>query len=631
MLFRKLGLLTGVLVLGAAAVLSTVVGADEAESRSSADSTRRPSATPNSNSAKAAISRDVDRSPYSVAVSADGRYCVSANHTSDTVSLVDLQAGRIVTEYRCGRGPVDVAWIDTTSFLVSLLHDDAVAVIQCEGLTLKTIATIPVGDEPRGVAIVRKPADSDQLAFVAVSGTDQVAVIDLKQRQVVQRISVGGQPRTLAVAPNGRWLVTCCSVPGEVFVHEIGSYKLLNRRTVFDDAFNLGVPFILADSSACIFPHPINRTFPVNFDNVEKGWAIDNRLTRVPLPVGEYWKQKQLGLDKRGDAAGDAHTAAVSPDGEWLIVTCGGSHELLIFPHYKIQWPAADPGDFLPEAIRDGDGLFRRVELAGRPLGMQFLDNRRVVIANYLLNAVQIVDVVDAKLLQTILLGGPKQPSLVRRGEAIFFDADRSFNSWFSCHTCHTDGHTSGQTFDTVNDGNYDTYKLTPSLRGVSRTGPWTWHGWQKSLSAAMRKSLRDTLSTDMPIEDEDINALLAYLGSLDHPASPHRQADGELTATAKRGEQLFRNKAGCATCHNGPDFTTNATYSIGTESPRYFYSELNPPSLRGTFAKRRFLHDGRANSLKEALSRHHRPEKLAGEALSDTELDDLIAFLKSI
>lgn len=589
-----------------------------------------------------AVPAAIDRSPLAVAVSPDGRFCVSANHTSGSVSLVDLNAGRAVFEHPCGDGPADLVWIDSRRLLVSLLRDDAVALLLFDPgrKRLTTEAVIPVGDEPRGIALLPaalepsqpdRTAPAPERAFVALTGVDQVAVIDLRGRKVVHRIPVGGQPRTLAVAPNRKWLAVCCSVPGEVLIHETETYELVSRRRVFDDGFNIGAPIILPDSSQVVIPHPINRTFPINEDNIEKGWAIDNRLTKLPLPDGEYWEQKQIGLDVRGRAAGDPNAVALSPGEKWLAVTCGGSRELLVVEWKRIPWPPADPGDFIPDDLRYGDGAMRRVALEGRPVAVEFIDNGRAVVANYLLGALQVVDVAKGEVAQTIPLGGPDTPSPARRGEAIFYDARRSLHDWFSCHTCHTDGHTSGQTFDTVNDGNYDTYKLVPSLRGVTHTAPWTWHGWQESLSHSVRKSFRDTMSTEIETTDADVEALLAFLATLEHPSSPHRGPGGELTAAARRGKAIFNGKAGCVTCHSGDYFTSADTYSVGLESRRYFYPEFNPPSLRGVHARRRFLHDGRADSLEEVLTRHHQPEKLAGEKLTDEELKDLIAYLKSL
>lgn len=579
--------------------------------------------------------RQPDRSPAAVAVNAAGDITATANHTANAISFVDLKAGRVLCEHRAGNGPSDIAWVDSTTVLISLLHDDAVALVRFDRKTAsaKTLATIAVGDEPRGLAVApaRDKSTSSATAYVALTGEDRVAVVDLKSRTVSRRIPVGGEPRTLAVSPNGRWLVTCCSVPGEVFVHDAATYRRLSKWSIFDEAFHLGRPVILPDSSAVVIPHPINRTFPIHSQNVEKGWAIDNRLTRLPLPGGKYWQQKQLGLDTRGRAAGDANAVAISPDRRWLAVACGGSHELLILDRRRFKWPVADPGDFIPVELRDKPGILRHVKLGGRPVCVRFVDDRRAVVANYLSNSLQVIDVVAGKLERTISLGGPKSPSLARRGEAMFYDADRSLDSWFSCHTCHTDGHTCGQTFDTVNDGNYDTYKLVPTLRGVTKTGPWTWHGWQKSLPAALKKSFRTTLSSQRKTTDEDVRALLAYFKSLEHPRSPFRTSKGKLTAPAKRGRSLFRGKAGCATCHAGDNFTSAETYKVGLESSRYFFRSFNPPSLRGLHARRRFLHDGRAATLKEVLTRHHRPEKLAGEKLSERELRDLIAYLKSL
>ncbi len=100
-----------------------------------------------------------------------------------------------------------------------------------------------------------------------------------------------------------------------------------------------------------------------------------------------------------------------------------------------------------------GEGKMRRVELGGRPLAVAALgDGDDLVIANALLDAVQIVDAKSGKLTKTISLGGPAKPSAERQGEALFYDARRSQHQWFSCNTCHSDGHTSGQLFDTLND-----------------------------------------------------------------------------------------------------------------------------------------------------------------------------------
>src|SRR5262249_44277397 len=153
--------------------------------------------------------------------------------------------------------------------------------------------------------------------------------------------------------------------------------------------------------------------------------------------------------------------------------------------------------------------------LGGRPLAVVSFDSHRLAVANYLLDAVQVVDAEEGKVVRTIPLGSPAKPSLARRGEALFYDATRSHNQWFRCHTCHTDGHTCGLTFDTLNDDSYGNPKLTPTLRNVTRTAPWTWHGWQKDLAAGIKKSLTETMFGPEPTAGE-VKAMVAFLATLD-------------------------------------------------------------------------------------------------------------------
>jgi cytochrome c peroxidase len=226
--------------------------------------------------------------------------------------------------------------------------------------------------------------------------------------------------------------------------------------------------------------------------------------------------------------------------------------------------------------------------------------------------------------MKTTPLGGPDEPSLVRRGEAVFYDARRSFGQWYSCHSCHTDGHTNGGLFDTLNDGRYENLKKTPSLRGVTRTGPWTWHGWQTDLRASVRKSFETTMRGPAPSE-QDVDALMAYLKTLDFVPPQPANADA-----AGRGKKLFQAKR-CNDCHAPPNFTTAEVYEVGLKSPDDQPQGFNPPSLRGVARRGPFLHDGRARTLQDVLKVHHRPSLINGESdLDDTELADLIEYLKS-
>ena len=76
----------------------------------------------------------------------------------------------------------------------------------------------------------------------------------------------------------------------------------------------------------------------------------------------------------------------------------------------------------------------------------------------------QVVDLEERQVTRTIELGGPVQTSLARRGEAIFYDGQRSLDQWYSCHSCHYEGGTNATVMDTLNDGSNDTFKTVLSL-----------------------------------------------------------------------------------------------------------------------------------------------------------------------
>jgi cytochrome c peroxidase len=384
-----------------------------------------------------------------------------------------------------------------------------------------------------------------------------------------------------------------------------------------------------------------NRKFPTTRNNIDLGWVLGQRLTRVDL-VSREPSYATLSLDTRGKAASDAHGVAVSPDQKFVVVSCGGTHEVMIFRTdlKRLPWQPDRSRDLIPGELLTNDGRYRRVNLGGRPTELTFApDNKTLYVANYLADAIQVVDVDKAKLAGRIPLGSPKTIALARRGEALFHEAERSFNQWYSCNTCHSDGHTNGLDFDTLNDGRQDnstfhlrSRKKVPTLRRVTHTQPWTWHGWQTSLDDAMIESFTKSMQGPKP-KAEDVKALVAFLDTLEYPRNPFRQPDGGLTPAAQRGRDIFRSpKAACNTCHGGQELTDGKIHLAGLEEPDDVYRGYNPPSLRGVYDKHPYLHDGRSPTLRDALKGPHSPESVTalGE-LSEHELDDLIAYLKSL
>ncbi|MBL8797329.1 MAG: hypothetical protein JNM56_25735 [Planctomycetia bacterium] len=566
------------------------------------------------------------RSPVDLAVLPGGARALTANQTSDSVSLIDLAGGKVLAEVACGKQPAAVACSrDGRRAAVANWWSSTVTLLEVNGEALKVIGEVSAGVYPRGV---RFAADGESI-FVAASGSDEVLQLDWQNRKILHRWPAPREPRDLALSADGKLLAASSTRSGQVRCWDIESKKLVWERKS-DEGFNLRGLQFTPDGQELVVAHALRREFPVSQHHIDSGWVIDNRLSKFPLDPKARYEHWQLALDLRGQAVADLHGLAYSPDGKTLAVAASGTHELVVLEPESLPWSPGEPGDFIDVSLEIGAHKMKRIDLGGRPLTVAFLDaGRTVAVANYLQDAVQIVDVQAGKVVRSIHLGGPQEPSQLRQGEALFYDAQKSHHQWFSCHTCHPDGHTCGLRFDTLNDESYGNPKLTPTLRNVGQTAPYTWHGWQEELSAAVEKSLTETLFGPKP-KAEEVQALTAFLKTLAHPPNPHREAQGEASAAIQRGQSLFEGKARCVRCHKGDLYYSANNYDLKFDDGTRF-DLWNPPSLRGLFDRGPFLHDGRAESLERLLRTLHAAEKLGGEKLTEAERADLEAFLKSL
>jgi DNA-binding beta-propeller fold protein YncE len=568
--------------------------------------------------------RRLYRSPIDVALCDEGRLALVANHTADSVSLVDLQQGKVLAEKPCGRKPSAVAVSpDGKTAAVSNLWSGSLTVFALGNGTLEKTRDIPVGGYPRGLVFGR---DGKSL-FAALAGRDEVIQIDWATGKVMQRWPAPREPRSLALSADGKWLAAASTRSAQVRCWDLETGRLHWQRDI-GDAFNLRGLCFTKDDDAVVCAHSVRRDFPITKENIEKGWVIDSRLTRLALKADVVPAQWQIALDAAGRAVGDPHGLAPDPSGRWLAVTASGTQELLLLDRQALPWTSGDPGDVLDAELLKGERM-RRLALGGRPMALAFAGDT-AVIANYLLDALQVVDAQASKVVGTIPLGAAQEPDLARQGEALFYDARRSHNQWFSCHTCHVDGHTCGLNFDTLNDDTYGTPKLTPSLHNVTKTGPWTWHGRQQDLGASLTKSFTTTLFGPRPTPAET-SAVLAFLDTLVPSPNPRSERAGEAGAAARRGEVLFKDKARCSRCHKEPYYTSPNVYDIKLEAEGSIYKLWNPPSLLGLHERGPYLHDGRAKTLDELLEKHHTPTMLGGQDLTDDERADLRAFLLAL
>lgn len=573
-----------------------------------------------------AIAIEGDRSPVDLRLIRGDKQIVALNQGAGSLSLVDASSGQVLDEIAVGQHPTALCLFPAGDRVaLTAAYSGELVIVDIEGDKLRVRDQIKIGFEPHGVAI----SPSSLEAYVSCVATHEVAVVDLAQRSVVARIPTERWPRQLALTHGGERLAV--STSGDRGMTVIDTSQ---RKVDFTQRFmglNIGCMAVSRDGKEVYFPWIVYRHNPITVGNIRLGWVLASRLSKLKFDGSA--RRDAISLDPPGKAVGDPHGIALTPSEDFIVVAASGTHELLVFRNQELPWKDSGGPDHLDEKLREDKDRFYRIPLGGRPMGVQFAaDGRTAYVANYLSNDIQVVDIVDRKVVRSIPLGGAAELTAARRGAAIFYDATRSLDQWYSCHSCHYDGAVNSEPMDTFNDGSGFTFKTVLSLQNVANTAPYTWHGWQQDANSAMRKSLVETMQGQEPTAGE-VADLLSFLAEMPSPPNPFLAADGTLTAAAQRGKAIFEGeKAACSTCHSGPYFTDGKIHDVGTGKSTDRYKGYNTPSLLGVYRRVRLLHEGNANSLDELLKGPHAPQNVAGsDELTDEERSDLVEYLKSL
>jgi mono/diheme cytochrome c family protein len=227
------------------------------------------------------------------------------------------------------------------------------------------------------------------------------------------------------------------------------------------------------------------------------------------------------------------------------------------------------------------------------------------------------------------------------------FDVRMSLEAYMSCASCHNDGAHDGRTWDFTQFGEGLRNTIALEGHGVGHgLIHWTANFDEiQDFEGQIRAFAGGTgLMTDVdfntgtradPLGDPkagispDLDALAAYAASLTTVGtSPTRDLDGTLSATAETGEQIYL-QAGCTSCHSGGEYTDsepNGVHDIGTIKPSSGpISAIDTPTLRGLWAGAPYLHDGTAQTIRDAIIAHN------GINLSDPDLDLIVAYVLEI
>ena len=231
--------------------------------------------------AKVLARRAAPGGPHNVTVASDGTAAATL-YGSDRIVLV--RPGGRTRFMELGGGPHDVKAVGKL-FVVANESGRRLDFIR----NGRHVASLRLDAEPHDLAI----APGGNRAWVTLNGTDELAIVDLRARQVVRSIATGFRPHDLLFAPDGRVWVTDWQGPVHVF----------DRRGRLQGAVELGqeshhLAFTPDGRQAWVTDHAAGRVFVVDARSLE---------VIAALPV-----------------SGGPHHVAITPDG---VLAAVADHE----------------------------------------------------------------------------------------------------------------------------------------------------------------------------------------------------------------------------------------------------------------------------------------------------------------
>lgn len=275
----------------------------------------------------------------------------------------------------------------------------------------------------------------------------------------------------------------------------------------------------------------------------------------------------------------------------------------------------------------------------------------------------------------------PYQAEKAALGKMLFFDPRLSINQNISCATCHNPSFGWEQAMPlAVGAQNTELGRHNPTILNLAWGDSFFWDGRAATLEEQALGPIQSAVEMNMPLDVlidrvRGIQGYHPYFNSIftegitaetiakaiatfertvvSGPSPFDRWIEGDesaISASAKRGFELFNGKAKCSACHAGWNFTDNKFHDIGLptlDEGRFVIdpsSELNrhafkTPGLRNISQRAPFMHNGSIANLDAVLvhylsggiPRPSRSPDMGFLPINSDDMSDLKAFLMTL
>ena len=558
------------------------------------------------------LSRPV--SAAAVSVSPDGRLVVAVNPDNNSITLVDAINLVVLTEIPVGATPRTIS-ITPDSKLALVANHGSGTISKVDLSQAIEVTQYPVGSMPYGVVT------DGVYAFVTEFGLGTISKLDLVTGELLDRIPVDAFPSGLALSRDGKRLFVTHFFTGVLTVIDQETYTVDGKVSTGANTNLSQFIAIAPDGTKSYLPQTrsnITNTTPL-FDTTVFPVVNVVDLTKLQLLVRD-----RITLDTADEPVNMPFAVALSPDANILYLANAGSDDVSVIDLHS-------------------NTKLAHLSVGSNPHGIAITpDGARIFVNNILDGTLSVIDAETLTVTNTIPITDIPLAPTVLLGKKLFNSAAKpslTTDSWISCATCHFDGMMDGRTWHGFPDGP----RNTPALFDVAQTMPMHWSGdfdelhdveitiqkiqFGKGLTG---KPAYDSLGKPHLGVSAELDALAAYLASLESPNSPHKSEKHVIAL----GQSVF-DGLNCQTCHVPPFYTDHKIHDVGTgdhkkeKNSHGRSTSFDTPSLRGVWLTAPYFHDGSAENLEEVFQTglvHN-----VSDEIENAELQALISFIMSL
>ncbi len=597
--------------------------------------------------------------PIDLEISPGGSRLYVVCQESNEVRVVDTRTHEVIGRVKVGLKPEAIALSpDGKTLYVSNEHSDSVTEIDARSLRVRGV--LKTGWGPVGLTTDR----TGKFLYVANTLENDVSIINLATGHQVKRVETSRFPEYMDLSRSGNHIYVSNLIArlGPYYRPPVSEVTVINTRKQMVSE-RISVPGVIELRHIAQVPRsaggylliPFMRPKNLNaLIQIPQGWYLTHGMAVIwPRHSGGRPRARvtEVLLDDIDHYYADGTGAAVTPNGDWALITAASANVVSIINVARLnrllqQIPVNDPEALADRLDSARHFVARRLPTGRDPTAVAVSpDNHYAYITNRLDDSISVVNLRSLRIVSTIDLGGPKEITVLRRGEQLFHDARFCYEGQFACVTCHPHGGLSNGltwSFETPKLGHDLVQNRT--LRSIAGTSPFNWNGMNPNLEVQDGPRTEMYIFRSQGFSPSEVRDLTSFVRSLRLPPDPYDDPGGDLTPAQRRGRAIFfRTKTNdgrliplhdrCYYCHAPlTHYTSRVQMNVGTATPHDTIQSFDVPQLQGVWMRAPYLHNGEALTLEEIWTKFnaHNQHGFTSD-MNKAQLNDLVEFLKTL